>query len=190
MDIAQTVYQNSLNTCEYLDGYVNRSSVIRVRCIEHDLIFTTKYENVARANRAHHICPKCQEADRLEKRNAVEVTCAYCGKKFLKPESKLTAKSGLYFCCREHKDLAQCCESGERFDTMRPKHYGTTQQNYRDLAFRHFEHKCSLCGWDEIPQILEVHHKDSNRSNNSIDNLVMLCPICHRKVTYGYASIQ
>ena len=58
------VYQNSLNTCEYIDGYKTRASIIQVKCLIHNLVFETKYENVARDNRAHHICPKCQEEDK------------------------------------------------------------------------------------------------------------------------------
>ena len=45
-------------------------------------------------------------------------------------------------------------------------------------------YKCSCCGWGEknpftntIP--LEIHHKDSNPNNNSLDNLQVLCPNCH-----------
>lgn len=38
--------------------------------------------------------------------------------------------------------------------------------------------KCSLCGKNDY---LEVHHKDENWSNNSIDNLQVLCHPCHMK---------
>lgn len=43
-------------------------------------------------------------------------------------------------------------------------------------------HKCECCGntkWldKEIP--LEVHHIDGDKTNNSPDNLVLLCPNCH-----------
>ena len=44
------------------------------------------------------------------------------------------------------------------------------------------EAKCESCGlttWlnQEIP--LEVHHKDGNRYNNTIENFELLCPNCH-----------
>ena len=44
------------------------------------------------------------------------------------------------------------------------------------------EHKCEKCGlseWLNQPIPLEVHHKDGNRFNNTIDNFELLCPNCH-----------
>ena len=188
-DVKQKVYKNSLETCEYLDGFENTSSIIRVRCIKHGNVFKTKYENLRRDNRAHHICPQCKEEDRLlvREKDATWVECAYCGTKFLKPNSKLNrSKSGLYFCCREHKDLAQSLESGEKFANMRPEHYGkvlSRNSNYRDLAFREYGTKCAICGFDEDIDMLEVHHIDENRDNNIVENLIPLCPMCHKKLT-------
>lgn len=43
-------------------------------------------------------------------------------------------------------------------------------------------HRCEMCGnieWLGNPIILEVHHIDGNRTNNSLDNLQLLCPNCH-----------
>ena len=57
--IKTKVYNNSLKTCEYVDGYVDSSSTITVRCLRHDFQFTTKWENVRRDNRAHLICKEC-----------------------------------------------------------------------------------------------------------------------------------
>jgi ribosomal protein S27E len=54
-------------------------------------------------------CPICakEEKDFKLSETRTEVTCAFCGIKFLKPNSKLAnSRSGLYFCCREHKDAA------------------------------------------------------------------------------------
>ena len=44
------------------------------------------------------------------------------------------------------------------------------------------EHKCENCGltiWLDNPIPLEVHHKDGNRFNNTIENFELLCPNCH-----------
>lgn len=187
--INQRVFENSLYTCEYISGYETANSIIRVKCIVHNFEFDTRYENVRRATRKHHICPKCQEEDKENKyaSNRQEIECAYCKKIFFKPLSKLnSSKSGLYFCCREHKDLAQRLESGQNFNKIRPAHYGKIEsKNYREKSFRIYEHKCAVCRWDEDEDVLEVHHIDENRNNNDISNLIILCPICHRKLTTG-----
>jgi 5-methylcytosine-specific restriction endonuclease McrA len=73
---------------------------------------------------------------------------------------------------------------------MRPDHYDTGEHRYRERSFAKYEHKCAVCGWDEDEDVLEVHHIDENRSNNSIDNLIILCPTCHRKLTTGKYYLQ
>ena len=186
MDIAKKVWENSLQTCEYIGGYENSTSTLTVKCIKHNNIFETKYENVRRDNRAHLLCPICQSEARLSQHASSNtiLTCAYCNKEFSRNNSKLNnSRSGLYFCCREHKDLAARLNAGKDFDVIRPDHYGDITLNYRLTAFRRYEHKCSVCGWAEDEDILEVHHIDENREHNEADNLIILCPICHRKLT-------
>lgn len=181
--IKQKVFSNSLNTCEYLSGYETSASTIKVKCIIHNFEFETKYENVRRDNRKHHICPKCQQQDLDNKSIKEECECAYCHNKFFRAPSKLgNSKSGLLFCCREHKDLAQRIDSGEKFNSIRPDHYNNGM-NYREKALREYQHKCAICNWNEDTDVLEVHHIDENRQNNELDNLIILCPICHRKLT-------
>lgn len=44
------------------------------------------------------------------------------------------------------------------------------------------ENKCEICGlslWMNKPIPLELHHKDFNHYNNSIENLQVLCANCH-----------
>lgn len=180
--IKENVYENSLHTCEYISGYVNRSSIIRVRCLIHNIEFETAYENVARKTRAHHICPQCKQED-LDK-NKVLCTCDYCGKQYYLSESRAN-KSDFHFCCRECKDKAQSLRSGPRFDELRPEHFGTSNglTCYRKRAFQEYEHKCAICGWNEDEDVLEVHHIDENREHNEVSNLIILCPTCHRKLT-------
>lgn len=50
------------------------------------------------------------------------------------------------------------------------------------------ENKCEICGYTEWmgkPIPLELHHKDSDRYNNAMDNLMVLCPTCHSQLTNG-----
>ena len=105
------------------------------------------------------------------------VSCALCQKLFYLSSSKQKkSKSGLFFCCRAHKDAAQRIGG---IEVIQPDHYNHGKHNYRSIAFRSLDHKCEKCGYDEYPQILQVHHKDKNRENNLIENLQILCPTCH-----------
>lgn len=53
-------------------------------------------------------------------------------------------------------------------------------------------HRCEECGnteWLGQPIKLEVHHIDGDRSNNTLDNLKLLCPNCHSYTeTFCYKS--
>jgi len=51
--------------------------------------------------------------------------------------------------------------------------------SYRDRALKQYGAVCNGCGFTNL-LALEVHHKDKNRDNNSIENLVVLCANCHR----------
>jgi 5-methylcytosine-specific restriction endonuclease McrA len=39
--------------------------------------------------------------------------------------------------------------------------------------------ECEHCGYDAVPEILVLHHRDRDRSNNALSNLEVLCPNCH-----------
>lgn len=59
--------------------------------------------------------------------------CSYCGTKFHKIASKMSkSKSGLFFCCREHKDLSSRLSSNI---PIKPEHYGIALKTY----------KCTYC---------------------------------------------
>ncbi|MEW5717787.1 MAG: HNH endonuclease [Chloroflexota bacterium] len=51
--------------------------------------------------------------------------------------------------------------------------------DYRKLAFETYKPLCAYCGFG-IQDVLEVAHIDGNRGNNKSENLVILCPTCHK----------
>ena len=59
--------------------------------------------------------------------------------------------------------------------------------NYRKIAFETYESICAYCGFG-IQAVLEVAHIDSDRRNNSVDNLVILCPTCHKMLDVDLIS--
>lgn len=60
-----------------------------------------------------------------------------------------------------------------------------SSQYYRYKAFENKPAECEAC---DSTEALEVHHKDKNRCNNDLDNLIILCEECHTTVHYGWAK--
>jgi len=61
---------------------------------------------------------------------------------------------------------------------------GRLKSAVRRYIFEKFDYKCSQCAWDEKNPItgkppLEIDHIDGNSTNNSEENLRLLCPNCH-----------
>ena len=156
--------------------YVNKRTNITLKCMECGYEWSTSPTSVLYDDYKHR-CPNCGV------RKGKTVNCAYCGKEIYRTPYQLEKSiSGFYYCSKscgnKHKNQLRE-ESGE----------WNYSSGYRKKAFKTFPHKCYVCGWDEDERILEVHHKDENRSNNNIDNLVILCPLCHRKITLGYYKL-
>jgi hypothetical protein len=106
--------------------------------------------------------------------------CAFCSTEFYLKASKLKAsKSGLYFCKRVCKDAAQRIEFG--LIGIHPAHYNNGTHCYRDVAFRNYKLVCNRCGYSKHPEVLEVHHRNCNRTDNSLENLEIICPTCHEE---------
>lgn len=70
------------------------------------------------------------------------------------------------------------------------KSFQSHKLKIRLLQENYFERKCYNCNnskWldKEIP--LELHHKNGNNQDNSLENLILLCPNCHA-LTDNYRS--
>lgn len=64
----------------------------------------------------------------------------------------------------------------------------------REYLIGKAEGRCERCGWDEINpyigrSLLEIHHVDGDRSNNSLENLIVFCPNCH-SLTENYRAMN
>lgn len=44
--------------------------------------------------------------------------------------------------------------------------------------------RCPFCSSEEVGHF-EIHHIDEDPSNNQIENLILICPTCHSKITKG-----
>ena len=110
------------------------------------------------------------------KETTVELKCGSCGNIVIKQQAQIKrSKSGEVFCSRHCATVYnnKVSKSGEN-----NHNYKHGAKSYRDLAFKLKEAKCELCPYSN-KDVLQVHHKDGNRKNNSIDNLEILCPTHH-----------
>lgn len=155
--------------------YINKRTPIHLKCLVCNFEWDAVTASVLYRN--NHMCPNCT-------RTGEKVKCAYCGKEIYRTRGEIDSnKTGYFYCTHDcgnrHKNLLRK-ENGEWDKT----------KNYRKKALDNYEHKCFVCGWDEDERILEVHHVDENREHNELENLRILCPICHRKITLGYYSLD
>ena len=66
----------------------------------------------------------------------------------------------------------------EYFGSEKTKRITFTNDEKEDIL-NSFNNKCVICDTEEG---LHIHHKDNNPKNNQMDNLIVLCGVCHKKV--------
>ena len=136
-----------------------------------------RYNQKLKENTAFYCSDECRKH-----KGSTLCKCATCGKEIWKPNSIVArSKTGNVYCSRSCSNTLnnKLFKSGEN-------HYAYKGGSYRENALEIYENKCAVCGYDEDVRILEVHHKDENHSNNDLNNLCILCPNCHRKITLHY----
>ena len=61
---------------------------------------------------------------------------------------------------------------------------GNSPKYWRQKVIGYYGAKCDICEWKKVPEVLETHHKDYDRKNNTIKNGQVLCPNCHRIIHF------
>jgi len=177
--LTQEEVQNRINNYFIQDvilisEYKNKRTPVRLKCNECNYEWEMIPHNFLYVDnkKATHRCPNCGNV-----KDGEYFKCAYCGKEIFRTRHQIEKnQSGYFYCSREcgnlHKNQLRK-EAGEWDNSL----------NYRLRAFENYEHKCAVCGWDEDERVLEVHHLDEDRSHNQLNNLIILCPTCHKKLT-------
>lgn len=115
----------------------------------------------------------CQhEAQRIGE----NVSCETCKKQVYKSKKELKrSKSGNYFCSKSCQTIwRNISNSG-----INHSNWKNGKSSYRIRLLRSKRQKiCEKCKISDI-RVLAVHHKDKNRDNNSLSNLIWLCHNCH-----------
>ncbi len=132
---------------------------------------------------------KCQNHTQYTRSKHV---CRQCGVNFTDSPSRALKKK---FCSQDCKaeffriyKTTQQKRKAQKIlvDNKRKINWST---NNRKHVFALKEKKCEICGYEEYDFCLDIHHKDENPNNNHIDNLKVICVMCHRKHHKGIIKI-
>lgn len=129
-----------------------------------------------------------------------EVECEFCNKLIKKPyikrhSEKCVLNPSFGTPCPKcgklkHPDKKSCSTSCYnslyRSGANNPNHSKNGGNRYRTICFQYHEKKCCICDFDLV---IDVHHIDGNRNNNSPSNLVPLCPNHHRIIHSKYKNL-
>lgn len=110
-------------------------------------------------------------------------TCNGLGKKFERQAKEKEEK-------QKYKDCLKCGKSFQSVYSLAShsrfckREFETLGRNYkRKFLIEESEYKCSQCCFSKTREdgssILEIDHIDGDHTNNSRDNLRVLCPNCH-----------
>lgn len=156
--------------------------------------------NNARKQKTKKVCLQCncsyetqckhskfcsQKCSSVHKRKeSIEVVCEQCSNTYRKNKSKLK-RSYKHFCNNLCKKQYYKTNSHERGVYSNYNGRSSTS-TYRKLAFANYKHECYYCNYSKFIDVLQVHHLDENRNNNSLENLRIVCPTCHSEVHKNY----
>ena len=133
-------------------------------------------------NNKMRVKPKKNEKTIQNTLNKIEEKhfCLNCGK-LLKRHHQKTFCSLACSLDYRYNEYIKRWKNGE--ETGLKGEYGISL-NIRRFLKEKYHNKCQICGWGEVnPHTgnvpLEVHHIDGDYTNNSEENLQLLCPNCH-----------
>jgi len=134
------------------------------------------------------ICIECGEIikGRGEKFCSQSCNAKYHNKSRIKKVGKKCLNCGIItinkkYCCRK-------CQQGYKrklvFQSIENGNTTLYYKNYKKYLIYKYGEKCMECGWGETNEYsgkvpIELEHIDGDSSNNSLDNLKLLCPNCH-----------
>lgn len=117
---------------------------------------------------------RCQQCSRKQ---SVKATMLSKKKRF--PQTKIGVGSGRAQNTNTPRNQHKLLVRRLNYQESKNRQIGTAK--YRNLVITGSD-KCQLCGFSEYQEALVVHHKDMDRTNNSLQNLTILCSNCHMHV--------
>jgi hypothetical protein len=100
----------------------------------------------------------------------IEKQCPVCDKKFKTQKGHKREKTVCSHACSN-----TYFRSGENNPNYKDGFDG--EAHYRKICFTHHKKECCICGFNHV---VEVHHMDCDKNNNTPNNLIPLCPNHHK----------
>lgn len=155
-------------------GFSWRKGKIFTRLTKKCLICSKEFNTVPTSTKQHCCSRACAALRRKHKalirasKWKIRKPCIFCTVKFI-PKN------------RKQQYCSKRCAMLKYMLTRYPDKYipVTRTKKVRQSARLKFKNCCNRCGYNNAPQILEIHHIDRNSKNNSEINIELLCPNCH-----------
>ena len=145
--------------------------------------------HIRKPNTSCHTCSKpiYRRPGVLEKSNNRSFCSSLCYGKASRKEKPCLICGTLILAGANKKTCSRACanknRAGIHYTGRAPKDKVKTQRILKARLFAIRGKQCERCGFS-IHQVLQVHHTDRNRGNNSLTNLEILCPNCHASEHY------
>ena len=155
-------------------------TIVECSVCEKKLERETKHVKQANKNNWEVYCSK--ECRIIKQSNFKILKCYNCECEIKKTPSEIKrSKSGNMFCSR--KCATTTNNKIYKSDQNHPN-YTNGSSSYRKRAIKKYGPICIICKYNVL-EILEVHHIDGDRNNNSIKNLIVVCPTHHKEYQLG-----
>lgn len=154
---------DSFRFCSRKCGWAwhNENHRVPVKCKTCDV----EFQVIACREKTARYCSRKCYYKAMNRVGSIEIECTICGKIFHRPPSRIRPSS------------KQCCSLKCRGLLKRVEVPGVQSRVW--FIRRGLLKECNRCGYNDHPEILVIHHRDKDRSNNIIENLEILCPNCH-----------
>lgn len=134
-----------------------------------------------RINTAKFCSLFCQNHAQYDRK---QFNCKQCNKVFTDSPSRLDRKYCSEECYQDSQRIHKTTKEKRRAQKVlvNNKRGINWSTNNRKHVFKLKEAKCEICGYNEYDFCLDIHHIDNNPNNNHINNLAVICVMCHRKL--------
>lgn len=160
-------------SCKHANARIIKRPVVCAECKKS--FYTPIRKNTSGKVRTQSFCSiECRRRFTLSNRKSYD--CLTCGKHVILKKRDSNANK---FCSKACASYYASVNT-----TLVDPNLSMHNLRYKYKAFVFYGFKCMQCGWDKDPTLLCVHHKDGKRKGNDVNNLEVLCPICHAKEHY------